>query len=83
MAMCRHCNKKPMKSHCRGLCHHCHQDQDIRGQYPTRNQPQEQSEDELNRIIAEQLQCKPAWWNSEQPLEFVVRPPRHQALRRR
>lgn len=64
---CRHCRKQA-GSRGRGLCHHCWSNPDVREQYPPANPHslrREPTMEELERTIAEQMQCLPAWWEEE------------------
>lgn len=61
MIYCRHCKTGP--PHRRGLCWTCFHTGDIRALYaPKYTKPNETMED-IEAMIAEQMQNLPKWWN--------------------
>lgn len=65
--ICRHCQKRNVNRP-RGLCWSCYHDPAILPLYPPSSKYAplswlpEPTEEELDAIIAEQMQCLPAWW---------------------
>lgn len=69
--LCRHCEKFKAQPDRKGLCWSCSQVPAIRDHYaseskfaPARARREETMED-VERIVAEQMQCLPAWWEGE------------------
>lgn len=66
--ICRHC-KKRKRNKARGLCGVCYSQPAIRTMYPFREQyvlrraTKEETEADLDRIIAEQMKRLPKWWH--------------------
>lgn len=70
--VCRHCRARSEYS--RHLCKTCFRDPAVRGLYPADTRKgmrfggvgtREPSAEEVERIVAEQLQCLPWWWGEE------------------
>lgn len=66
MTLCLHCGKKP-GNRPRGLCATCYANTSIRSLHPPKQLPPEldpdATEEQLNAVIAEQMQCLPPWWD--------------------
>lgn len=66
---CQHCGTEG--GYPRGLCYRCYSDKDIRSQYGSDSpafvysQRGEPTAEEVERCVAEQMQCLPEWWDSE------------------
>jgi hypothetical protein len=63
-ANCQHCGEF-CKVRSRGLCAGCYHKHDVRAKYkrdPLRCEKEETMED-LEALIAEQMKCLPKWWN--------------------
>ena len=73
---CKHCGQA-FRRHA-GLCATCDHDPQIRALYPIKHHWQSDmgpSEAELDRMITEQLACKPSWWREHtlaDPEPFVI-----------
>lgn len=68
-AKCRHCPRRRGLGGARGLCQTCFKDLAIRKLYPATGRyygnRRDETEADLDAIIAEQMQCLPAWWAEE------------------
>lgn len=75
-SVCRHCQKRK-GNRPRGLCWTCHNNKSIRIQYPSTHpfasksakgeyDDVEPTEEELNRIISEQLPTMPEWGEGDE-----------------
>jgi len=71
-APCKHCNRPPGKTRMRkGLCSGCYEKPWIRVRYPATNpqayerQENQETMEQLDAIIAEQMKCLPKWWKQE------------------
>jgi hypothetical protein len=59
---CQHC-QRPKLIRSRGLCYTCYDDHAIRVLYDFATKPAyEPTQEEVDRIVAEQLECLPSWW---------------------
>ena len=70
---CVHCNHQSACLTSR-LCQTCYKNLDIRAKYPRliESQPQQEpTEEELERTIAEQMQCLPPDWESWRDHDFA------------
>ena len=65
--LCRHCKVKPVRRP-RGLCWACYYSPGIRASYPSANKfysRVDQTKEEVDRIVEEQMKCLPEWWDKE------------------
>lgn len=74
---CLHCESKNAKYGHRGLCYPCYMTPGVKEKYPrgwgTTNVPTGMTNanptmDELDALVAEQMQCLPDWWERDQRL---------------
>lgn len=69
MTACAHCKREDVQVRARGLCSRCYSRRSIRDLYPAqfgfvlRKPERQETEADLDRIIAEQRQCLPKWWD--------------------
>ena len=69
--LCRHCLRHKV-SRPRGLCWTCYYKPGVRDLYPATGKfapKPEPTEEELERMIAEQSQSLPSWWDRASPKE--------------
>ena len=63
--LCAHCHRR-QGNRGRNLCNICYKDRAIRALYPVRPHPDhEPTQEEVDRIVAEQLAHLPSWWHRE------------------
>lgn len=62
--VCVHCKQRELLLP-RGLCSLCYQKPKVRGMYPRVPDPLPETEEDLDRLIAEQMECLPKWWGKE------------------
>lgn len=70
---CRHCGTK-IATRPRRLCHACYADRSVRDLYRPEskyapNLAPEPTEEELDRMIAEQMAALPDWWKDEAEMQ--------------
>ena len=58
---CVHCERISRRIR-RGLCERCYKDHTIRAAHANLSCRREPTAEEVERCIAEQMQCLPSWW---------------------
>lgn len=81
---CKHCGTPYKWLAGRGLCQSCHRNPEIKALYPLlqnrQHSPKEETLEDLERLIAEQMRNLPAWWHESQDRD---EPPSREALKQR
>ncbi len=71
MAMCLHCEEKE-SNRPRGLCAKCHGNKSVRRLYRwvVHADTNEETMEEIDRMIAEQMECLPDWWPEQGEVDY-------------